>query len=300
MPLPEEDIIVNDNISSNYITNELIQKYDQKFNDLYRRIVNINSSIMNKEELIVKINDEINNKNYTISILQYSIIFSILLGAVIILHGLKKITNSQLIIIIIILFLIYLITIYFGVYHKFYLNNLGKGLRNAKVIMDEYKADLLGILTDYQCPSECPAISSPEDPALIQGYATPTLRTDPQLNVWKYGDIPTDLWTNNKLKSTNFYVNYNIPNYNATLEEEIYNSPKSTFGTTYPNSTYYKCKWLGGDNNNNGLPNIENNTYSSIPCTYRPNYSEDGRYICSKDPNKISSEEDFTKYCNTL
>ena len=286
----------NNNV--NDITNKLILKYDNKFNQLYDENLNINSSIMNKEELIIKINNEINNKNYTISILQYSIIFSILLGAVIILYGLKKITNSQLIIIIIILFLIYLITIYFGVYHKFYLNNLGKGLRNAKVIMDEYKADLLGILTDYQCPSECPAIPSPQNPALIQGYKTPTLRTDPQLNVWKYGDIPTDLWTNDKLKSTNFYNNYSIPNYNATLEEEIYNSPKSTFGTTYPNSTYYKCKWLGGDNNN-GLPNIENNRYSSIPCTYRPKYTEDGRYICNKDPNKIS-EEDFSKYCNTV
>lgn len=290
---------MSNNNNVNDITNKLILKYDNKFNQLYDENLNIDSSIMNKEELIIKINDEINNKNYTISILQYSIIFSILLGAIIILYGLKKITNSQLIIIIIILFLIYLIAIYFGVYSKFYLNNLGKGLRNAKVIMDEYKADLLGILTDYQCPSTCPPVEAPQNPALIQGYGTPTLRTDPQLNVWKYGDIPTDLWTNDKLKGTNFYTNYSIPNYNATLEEEIYNSPKSTFGTTYPNSTYYKCKWLGGDNNKYGLPNLENNTYSSIPCTYRPNYSEDGRYICSKDPNKIS-EGDFNKYCNTL
>ena len=287
----------NNNV--NDITNQLILKYDDKFNQLYDENLNINSSIMNKEELIIKINDEINNKNYNIAILQYSIIFSILLGAVIILYGLKKITNSQLIIIIIVLFLIYLLTIYFGVYHKFYLHNLGKGLRNAKVIMDEYKADLLGVLTDYQCPSTCPPVEDPENPAVIQGYSSPTLRTDPQLNVWQYGDIPTDLWTNNTLKSSNFYTNYTIPNYNTTLEEEMANSPKSAFGTSYPNTTYYKCKWLGGDNNNNGLPNIETNTYSSIPCTYRPNYSEDGRYICSKDPNKISTSE-FTKYCDTL
>jgi hypothetical protein len=172
--------------------------------------------------------------------------------------------------------------------------------------MDEYKADLLGILTDYQCPSTCPPVEDPENPAVIQGYSSPTLRTNPQLNVWQYGDIPTDVWTNDKLKSSNFYTNYTIPNYNATLEEEMANSPKSSFGTSYPNTTYYKCKWLGGDNSSNlensnkyGLPNLENNTYSSIPCTYRPNYSEDGRYICSKDPNKISSSE-FSKYCDIL
>ena len=288
--------MANNNV--NNITNQLILKYDDKFNQLHDENLNINSSIMNKEELIIKINDEISNKNYNIAILQYSIIFSILLGALIILYGLKKFTISKLIIYIIILLLIYLITIYFGVYHKFYLYNLGKGLRNAKVIMDEYKADLLGIVTDYQCPSSCPAILPLENSAVIQGYPSPTLRTDPQLNVWQYGDIPTDLWTNDKLKSSNFYTNYSVPNYNATLEEEMANSPKSAFGSSYPNSTYYKCKWLGGDNNN-GLPNLEKNTYSSIPCTYRPNYSEDGRYICSRDPNKIDSSE-FSKYCDTL
>ncbi len=282
----------------NDITNELILKYDDKFNELYDKKLNIDESIMNKEELIVKINDEINNKNYTISILQYSLLFSILLGVVIILYGLKKITFSNLIVLIIILLLIYLLTIYFGVYHKFYLHNLGKGLRNAKVIMDEYKADLLGIVTDYTCPTTCPPIVPPTNPAAIQGYSTPTLKTDPQLDVWKYGDIPTDLWTSNKLKSDNFYTNYSVPNYNETLEEQIYNSPKSSFGTTYPNSTYYKCKWLGG-NDNNGLPNLENKKYSSIPCSYRPNFSEEERYICSKDPNSMN-ESDFSKYCDRV
>lgn len=286
------------NNSVNDITNQLILKYDNKFNQLYDEKLNIDSSIMNKEELIVKINDEINNKNYTISILQYSILFSILLGVAIILYGLKKFTIKKLIIIIVILFIIYLLTIYFGVYHKFYLHNLGKGLRNAKVIMDEYKADLLGIVTDYTCPSSCPPITPPENPAVIQGYATPTLRTNPQLDVWKYGDIPTDLWTSDKLQSNNFYTNYSIPNYNETLEEQIYNSPKASFGTSYPNSTYYKCKWLGGDNNN-GLPTLETNKYSSIPCSYRPNYTEEERYICSKDPNKINTN-DFNKYCDRL
>ena len=44
----------NNNV--NDITNQLILKYDDKFNQLYDENLNINSSIMNKEELIVKIN----------------------------------------------------------------------------------------------------------------------------------------------------------------------------------------------------------------------------------------------------
>jgi hypothetical protein len=282
----------------NNITNELILKYDNKFNELYDKKLDIDQSIMNKEELIVRINDEINNKSYTISVLQYSLLFSILLGVAIILYGLKKIQSSNLILIFIILLLIYLLTIYFGVYHKIYLHNLGKGLRSVKVKMDEYKADLLGMVTDYTCPSSCPPIVAPEDSDIISSYNSVTLKTNPQLDVWKYGDIPTDLWTSNKLKGSNFYENVTIPNYNETLEEQIYNAPKPFFGTTYPNSTFYKCKWLGGDNNN-GLPNLDNKKYSSIPCSYRPNYSEEERYICSKDPNKIN-ESDFTKYCDRV
>ena len=59
----------------NDITNELLLKYDDKFNDLYNKKIYLNSSIMNKEELINKINDEIYNKQVNIIQLKYTLGF---------------------------------------------------------------------------------------------------------------------------------------------------------------------------------------------------------------------------------
>ena len=42
----------------NDYTNELILKYDENFNELYNKKVNIDTSITNKEAIINKTNDE--------------------------------------------------------------------------------------------------------------------------------------------------------------------------------------------------------------------------------------------------
>jgi hypothetical protein len=161
----------------------------------------------------------------------------------------------------------------------------------------------------YQCPpSPCSAnldVSS-ESPTIF-GYEQPTLNTDPQLNVWQYGDIPTDLYTTPQNPASTFYSNQpNIPIYKNTLQEQIEDMPASTFGTTYPSSTYYQCQWNGSNlnkgvqnMNNAGLPNIETNTYSSIPCSYRPNFTETARYICTQNPNNLSSSQ-FNQVCNNV
>jgi hypothetical protein len=116
------------------------------------------------------------------------------------------------------------------------------------------------------------------------------LNIDPQTNVWKYGDIPEDLYTSSRVPPNDFYANpMNIPYYTKTIEEELYNAPKSFFGAVNPVSTYYQCKWLGGNTNNGGLPNPESTSYSTIPCEYRQNYQEVGRYICTDDPNQNSN-----------
>lgn len=284
----------------NDITNDLILKYDEKFNKNYDKKLDINSSIMNKEELIIKINNEIEKKEINIEILKYSIFFVFFLSILIIFYGLRKFTLGKLFLYIFILLIIYFIFLYINVFRRINKNNLERGLRNIRFEMNKYGGNLLGINQQLQCPSDCPPITPPvENPATIQGYVSPTLKTDPQLNVWEYGDIPTDLWTSSKLQGSDFYTNQTIPNYNATLEEEMMNSPKPFFGTTYPSSTYYKCSWMGGDVSS-GLPNLEgDNKYSSIPCSYRPNFTEKGRFICTQNPNNIE-EEDFHKYCNDV
>ena len=273
----------------NNTTNDLLLQYDTKFNDLYNKKVRFDSSITNKEEIIIKENDEIANKENTIFILQYLILLIIFFGIALVLFALGKIDYQKLIIITIILIIIYII-----IYYRVQLNNVKQ---KVKVDMATYISNVIENELPYKCPAKCSATSASTAPTtnLIQGYEQPTLKTDPQLNVWQYGDMPTDLYT-----TSNFYSNYtNIPNFNATSEEQLVNEPKSAFGTTYPTSTYYKCQWLGGDSNKGDLPNVESNIYSTVPCSYRPNFTETGRYICNKDPNNLQGTS-FNNACDDV
>ena len=222
MTLPEEDI-TNDYPSNNNITNELIQKYDQKFNDLYRNIVNINSSIMNKEELIYKENDEIQYKNNTIQILQYTIVLVILFGILLMMYSQKNITLTKLFIFSILLFIIYLAVIYITMYSSLSLSNTGKYINNLEVNMAQFYEKNIEPTSGYQCPATCPPITPPPAPSTnqIQTYQQPTLNIDPQTNVWQYGDIPTDLYTSPSIPPNAFYANpTNIPNYGPSAENE--------------------------------------------------------------------------------
>ena len=65
----------SDTASLNNITNELILKYDENFNELYDKSVSMNSTITNKEEIIYKINDEIQEKERQIIILQNLLLY---------------------------------------------------------------------------------------------------------------------------------------------------------------------------------------------------------------------------------
>ena len=52
--------------------------------------------------------------------------------------------------------------------------------------------------------------------------------------------------------------------------------------------TYYKCESTNNYNNNK-FPFHSRQKYSSIPCTYKQNYIEKGRYICKSDPNNYNT-----------
>ena len=290
----------NSNINVlNNVTNDLILKYDENFNELYDKKIGIDSSIMNKEELIIKENDEITIKNNTLTILQYTNIAVILFGVLLIIYGLGKIDMKKLLILTIVLIIIYVLVIIFTVYIHVTSQNALKNVHGVKVQMAEYIDTVIADKLDYKCPSKCsvnPSVSA----NTILGYAQPTLKTDSQLDAWQYGDIPTDLYTSPENPASKFYSNYkDIPNYRTTEKEKLENRPKPFFNTSYPSSTYYKCQWNGGASNNGDLPNVENNKYSSIPCSYRPNFTEVGRYICTKNPNSLS-EPDFKNVCDNV
>lgn len=284
----------------NNITNKLILKYDDKFNKLYNKILQINSSVMNKEELIIKEDNDILRKTQTIIKLQIGILFVLGFSVLVFLYSNKKITLGKLVLYSVLIFIAYYIVIQFIIYSA--ARKLRDITKNATVSMKNYVVSQLeeGEF-ELKCPVKCPAIS-PNPPAIgtVTGYNTPTLRVDPQLNVWEYGDIPTDLYTSKKNPGDKFFnTPKNIKNYRDTIDEEILNRPKPFFGTTFPSSTYYECKWLGGDKLGE-LPFKEFKKYSSIPCNYRPNFEEKGKYICVKNPNLLENKDDFLKYCDDV
>jgi hypothetical protein len=135
----------NNNIHElNNVTNDLLLNYDKSFNSLYNKVVHLNSSIMNKEEIIVKENDEITNKNNIISILNYTNIFLILGGILLLLYGLEKINSKKLLIYSIILFHIYIIVVLFKVYVHVTTKNVIKNIKGVKVEMQDFISTELG------------------------------------------------------------------------------------------------------------------------------------------------------------
>jgi positive regulator of sigma E activity len=251
-----------DSNNLNDITNNLILKYDEKFNQLYDKKVLLDSSITNKEEVIIKINEEIFNKETKISVLQYTVILVLLICLLLIANAMGKITMKNLIIISIILFGIYLSIIYFVVYNKVANYTIGKNFRKLRMDMRNYVDNQIDELSPYTCPMECPANSETvEDDSLLHGYKQPTLRIDPQVDVWKYGDIPVGAFTSSELPGSNFYITpKNIPNYRDSPKQIAQNEPKPFFGAPKQVLTYYKCDWMGGQRNGD-LPNLESNRY---------------------------------------
>ena len=285
--------------SLNDITNELLLKYDDNFNSLYNKKLFLNSSIMNKEELINKINDEIYNKEINIVKLNYAVVLIILYSILFIGYGMKKINIKALLGLYVILLLIYLYIVNYAIYYKLDIAGVEKSYNKMKVKMSEYIDNKIANGDNYKCPADCNLIEQEQGGDTILGYHQATLRTDPQLDVWQYGDIPMDVWTSESKQAKMFYKNYkDIPNYNATIEEELANAPKPFFGTNFPRSTYYKCQWNGGQRNNVSMPSIEKTEYSSIPCSYRPNFTENGKYICKENPN--TSKAEFKSICEDV
>jgi hypothetical protein len=242
-------------MSLNSVTNELLLKYDEKFNELYNKILSLNTSITNKEEILVKERLEMKNKDINIEYLYSGIIFVLLLCPLLIAHATNKINTSKLIVSIILLLLLLLIYCYILYKRSIQTPSF---VKKALVNMGDLSSSVLNqtFKNPYTCPADCPAIGTEEEEsdATSNNFSSnmsisPTLNTDPQNNVWKDGNTS-------------------------------YIKPSNGKGLTY-----YECKWLGGDINGNSLPIQDKNQYSTIPCTYKQNYTQLNKFICTDDPN---------------
>ena len=242
-------------MSLNSVTNDLLLKYDENFNELYDKILSLNTSITNKEEILVKERLEMKIKDINIEYLYSFIIFVLLLCPLLIAHATNKIDTTKLIVSIILLLLLLLLYCYMLYKRSIQTPSF---IKKALVNMVDLSNSVVSqtFKNPYTCPADCPAIATDEESVPTSDNfgsnitIAPTLNTDPQNNVWKDGD-----------------GQYIKPSNGKSL-------------------TYYECKWLGGDINGNSLPIQDKNQYSTIPCTYKQNYTQVNKLICDDDPNK--------------
>jgi len=267
-------------------TDQLILNYNEKFNKNYDKIVKIDGTIQDKEQLIIKYNEYILKQERNILISKYLIFLFIILGILILLYSYKIINLTYFIGLSILMIIIFIIIIYFSVLHHYNLHNINKRIQGLKVAMKDYSKKLLeDAVPEYTCPANCSKNDEEEEEEridIIQRDPGDTLNIDPQLNVWEKGSLPYNKYG---IKTTNTGDNVN-PN----SLYEIGDEPRPFFGTTYPKSTYYECEWLGGGTRGaSGLPlggPTNKKKYSAIPCSYKPNMMLKNKYICEEDPNK--------------
>ena len=270
------------NSSLNSVTNQLIKEYDLKFNENYNDIVQLNSSIQNKEELILKTNEVILYKERNIIILQYFLYFTISFFICTFLYSIKDLKFKDYIIILLVLFIILSIACYTHIAQQFSYLTIRRKIESLKVAMINYSKKLLeNKVPKYECPNECATKDDDNNDDndnsgdfKYKNNAT-LLKIDPTLNVWKHGDIPVGSGLD----------------YADSISEE--DNPQPLFKTTYPKSTYYECKWLGNTSEKNMPSNMRSSRkkYSSIPCNYKPNNTEVKRWFCEEDPNTLNENE---------
>jgi len=275
------------------INNKLLYKYNEKFNQLYKKILYLDDFIINKEELIYKENDEALSKEYTIVLLRTFLYIYLI---IILYTGLLKIGIFTFDLYVFLL----IITVIYIIYYAYYdytgidlKSSFDKNIHTNAVIMKDYVTTNLDDLFPRECPEKCKTKDDDDDDDddnknknkkvnvnNIIPKNGPTLNSSSQINVWKEGDVPDDLFTkpgfnNNIYKDPKKLPDYNYPG----------NRPRSQFDAPVKSGgTYYQCEWMGGDNSYD-LPNKEIDKYSTIPCSFRSNYRENGKFLCPPDIN---------------
>ena len=292
------------------VTNKLLMEYDTNFNDLYDTKLAIDTGIVNKENIDVDGRLSYDRKNFIINILHFSVYAVIVLSAILIAHAMAKINDKQLLIAIVVLSILYAI----GFWAIKKNTDPTVIVQQAAVQIGDNGVKLLKpfFQNTYQCPIQCPplfpTVSSetneedyPDGPmgygSKIKSFPHELLRTQSQNNVWVDGDIPNDINTTPENYNKLYLKPRKLPIYLNNEMQKQAAEPKPFFrGIDKKFATYYKCQNNNGKNNN--IPR-----FSSIPCSYKPNYSEVGRYICSSDPSESSANcenDDCSNICKKV
>ena len=256
----------------NKITNDLINEYDINFNHAYNVINTFNSTINNKEDLLVKENLEISEKDRQIDYLYTVLIYVILFGIVLMAHAMNKIDVKMLIIATIVIIILLAITIFVLYKNSVHIQKL---LKNIHVEMPHLK-DI--IKNPYTCPSNCESNDDKGTSNSALGYKVnnyPTLNTNQQNNYWKNGDY------SGVSPAGTFIENFTNPNHDTAVQYS---------------TTYHECKWIGGNKSvSNGLPIEDGSIISSEPCSFKEGYvpvldnnKKPNKYLCKGNPDKTT------------
>jgi hypothetical protein len=167
-------------LSLNSVTNDLLLKYDENFNELYDKILSLNTSITNKEEILVKERLEMKNKDLKIEYLYSIIIFVLLLGVLLIAHATNKIDNKKLIGSIILLSLLLLVYCYILYKRSIEVPSF---VKNALVDMGNFSNSLVKATfkNPYNCPANCPPIAIEEESEPSSNNFGSTITASPTL-----------------------------------------------------------------------------------------------------------------------
>jgi hypothetical protein len=301
--MEEEQQINQNNVDTlNNITNKLLLKYDSDFQHKYNTTNDLNSGIMNKEELIKMNIDGSHQKDKIISCLKYGIVFLILFSITFVLFGMKKIPLKLFIILTIFYILSYVFVIY---YYVIYTTKVDFALLSYQTGRSMVELGTSVIPTDkYSCPVDCEEIDSGDSGDSdnnsisyqdIIPYPRPVLNSQSSANVWLEGDKSMNLY-NGKFKSPT-----NLPVYSETDLKMI--EPQPFFhGVSQNGATYYECKW-NHSSQDTGIPmkGVSNQIVSTIPCSNMQGYKHMGTYICTGvDNNKIEDIIHNQEYCKNV
>lgn len=289
----DNSINIGSNSQLDEVNNKILYEYNKKFDNLYKLRLSLDDFIKNKEELVNKYNDEAARKDYTIivlsSLIYIYIVLLVLYGFYYIkFYGLDGLIFFAILAIAYISFNAYVQ--YKDVDAKLLVN---QNIQNTAIKMKNFTQDTIEKIVPRQCPTKCVDKPTKNDGdnnsnsnssySNIITRKQPSLNVNSQIDVWKYGDVPNDLFTKPGFNK-DIYINP------SKFEKNYYNDenyPKSNFDAPINSgATYYKCDWLGGDSDTQ-MPNTEKGTYTTIPCSYRDNFKESGKYFCPKgvDPN---------------
>lgn len=290
-----DSINIGSNSQLDEVNNKILYEYNKKFDNLYKLRLSLDEFIKNKEELVNKYNDEAYRKDYTIIVLSSLIYIYIVL---LILYGFYYIKFYGLdgLIFFSILAIVYICFNAYVQYKDVDASLLVNQTIQRNVIkMKNFTQAAIEKVIPRKCPTKCVnkptkkddnSKSTPNQNSAYSNIITkkhPSLNSSSQIDVWKYGDVPNDLFTKPEFNK-DIYINPN------KFERNYYNDknyPKSNFDPPINSgATYYKCEWLGGDKDTQ-MPNPEKSSYTTIPCSYRDNFRESAKYFCPKgvDPN---------------